>query len=90
MINRFQSVKAADQEERRLANNYNLPPDPLVELELQDHINLPLVAFAYTLRRFMVRTLRDTGWTQTFTKPDSCALGSVPCVTIRSTWTTRS
>jgi ubiquitin-conjugating enzyme E2 Q len=52
--NHKQEIKKADVDERLLADNYALPTDPLVELQQRENINLPLVAFAYTLRRFMV------------------------------------
>jgi ubiquitin-conjugating enzyme E2 Q len=53
-------LRQADAAERELARSYALPLDPLRELGRRPDgaINLPLVAFAYTLRRFMVSVLR--------------------------------
>ncbi|CAL1702918.1 unnamed protein product [Somion occarium] len=42
----------ADEQERELASSYNLPTDHILEREVTDHLNLPLLAFSYLLRRF--------------------------------------
>jgi ubiquitin-conjugating enzyme E2 Q len=44
----------ADKTERKLTKSYNLPPDPLVNRENMDELNLPLVAFCYLIRRLTV------------------------------------
>ncbi|KAI0073974.1 hypothetical protein K474DRAFT_119925 [Panus rudis PR-1116 ss-1] len=41
----------ADKEERNLATSYHLPVDPVREREVADHLNLPLLAFSYLIRR---------------------------------------
>ena len=48
---------AADKTEWKLTSSYNLPPDPLVDRENTDELNLPLVAFCYLIRRLTVRPL---------------------------------
>jgi hypothetical protein len=52
---------AADKTERKLTKSYDLPPDPLIGRENTDHLNLPLVAFCYLLRRLTVRFGRIWG-----------------------------
>lgn len=47
---------AADKEERQLAESYAFPSDPLLAREDSSHINLPLVAFSYLVRRLMLCT----------------------------------
>lgn len=49
-------VGDADQEERKLHESYSLPADYLLERMTKDHLNLPLLAFSYLLRRLTVRT----------------------------------
>ncbi|OBZ72871.1 Poly [ADP-ribose] polymerase 6 [Grifola frondosa] len=44
-------IKAADEEEAELASSYVLPPDPLLVREPPDHLNFPLLAFCYLIRR---------------------------------------
>lgn len=47
-------LKEADKKERNLSRIYRLPLDHLVEREEPDHLNLPLLAFSYLLRRLSV------------------------------------
>ncbi|KZT05739.1 uncharacterized protein LAESUDRAFT_726677 [Laetiporus sulphureus 93-53] len=47
-------VRAADEQEAVLQQSYNLPPDPLLSGQSDGHINLPLLAFCYLIRRLML------------------------------------
>lgn len=51
----LQAVIEADREERNLTTSYRLPEDHVIEREQLDHLNLPLLAFSYLLRRLTVR-----------------------------------
>ncbi|KAL6306618.1 hypothetical protein BKA93DRAFT_773860 [Sparassis latifolia] len=44
-------MRKAEEEENALSSSYNLPPDPLLTAEDKDHLNLPLIAFCYLIRR---------------------------------------
>ncbi|KAM5545525.1 hypothetical protein V8D89_000563 [Ganoderma adspersum] len=48
---RGQEIQSADAADTLLAQSYVLPPDPLLERNGDDPINLPLLAFSYLLRR---------------------------------------
>ncbi|TFK51185.1 hypothetical protein OE88DRAFT_1658981 [Heliocybe sulcata] len=50
------TLVAADKEERKLAESYSLPADPVVHREDVHHINLPLIAFSYLVRRLTLCT----------------------------------
>ncbi|KAK7060763.1 hypothetical protein VNI00_000495 [Paramarasmius palmivorus] len=51
-----QEIRKADKEERTLAATNNLPHDPLVGLERDQDVNVPLAAFCYLVRRLALCT----------------------------------
>ncbi|KAK7678999.1 hypothetical protein QCA50_017943 [Cerrena zonata] len=46
----------AEEEEQSLASSYSLPSDPLANGERPSHINVPLLAFSYLIRRLTLCT----------------------------------
>lgn len=52
----FQDLQRADIEEKELETTNRLPHDPLLAADKDHHLNLPLLAFSYLLRRIAVRT----------------------------------
>ncbi len=49
----------ADKEEAQLAYTNRLPEDPLQATDRGVHLNLPLCAFSYLLRRLTVRSMHS-------------------------------
>ncbi|KAI0795943.1 hypothetical protein C8Q75DRAFT_846922 [Abortiporus biennis] len=47
----LRNIQQADEDELVIARNQFVPPDPLAHREQKDHLNLPLLAFSYMLRR---------------------------------------
>jgi hypothetical protein len=55
MIYDIQELQQADLEETQLSYTNKLPQDPFEAPDREEHLNLPLCAFSYVLRRLTVR-----------------------------------